>query len=164
MADPGWKNPLDGRFARDHGGRWNPPGSFPVVYLNASVEVARANVFQKLEGQPFGPEDLEPEEGPVLVITEVPEGRYVNVVTDTGCRAAGLPTTYPRDGDRSVGWDRCQPVGQRAWDQGVPGIACRTAVPGMGPEDEELAWFERGLGLRRLGVRSFEEWFWPLEE
>lgn len=168
VADPSWKNPLDGRFAGRRGGRWNPPDSFPVVYLNASLEVARANVLRRFAGQPFGPEDLDSEEAPVLVIAEVPRDRYVDVVTDEGCEAAGLPVTYPRDGDALVGWDRCQPVGQRAWDEGAPGIAGRSAAPGMAPEDEELAWLDRGTGgttsgkrLRKVRIEPFEEWFWP---
>ena len=47
----------------ERGGRWNPPESFPVVYLCRSVPVARANVYRKLEGQPYGPEDLRPGAG-----------------------------------------------------------------------------------------------------
>src|SRR5947199_199474 len=49
VADPGWRDPLDGRHARARGGRWNPPESFPVVYLCATLGVARANVIRKLE-------------------------------------------------------------------------------------------------------------------
>jgi RES domain-containing protein len=60
VADPAWADPLDGRFAADRGGRWNPPESFPVVYLCGSIEVARANVYRRLAGQPYGPEDLLP--------------------------------------------------------------------------------------------------------
>lgn len=164
VADPAWKNPLDGRFARQRGGRWNPPGSFPVVYLNASLEVARANVVRKLAGQPFGPEDLEAEEAPVLVIADVPRDRYVDIVTAKGCQAAGLPKTYPLDGKRKIGWARCQPVGQHAWDARAPGIAYRSAAPGMGPEHEELVWFDRGSKSARLHkrrVEPFEDWFWP---
>ena len=75
VADPDWDDPLDGRYAGERGGRWNPPESFPVVYLCRSVPVARANVYRKLEGQPYGPEDLRRGTGPVLVRTTVPEDR-----------------------------------------------------------------------------------------
>ena len=34
IADPAWSNPLDPDFAWRRGGRWNPPDSFPVLYLN----------------------------------------------------------------------------------------------------------------------------------
>jgi hypothetical protein len=157
VADPGWGDPLDGRYAAERGGRWNPPESFPVVYLCRSVPVARANVYRKLAGLPYGPEDLLPGNGPVLVRTNVPEDRYLNVVTDAGLRDAGLPRTYPLDSRRRiVPWRRCQPIGLRAWERGLPGIAARSAAAMGG---EELAYFGRRK-LRRGAVRSFEEWFW----
>jgi hypothetical protein len=156
VADPDWDDPLDGRYAAERGGRWNPPESFPVVYLCATVEVARANVHRRLEGQPYGPEDLQPEAGPILVRTGVPEDRYLNVVTDAGCRDAGLPKTYPRDGRRRiVPHSRCQPIGLRAWEAGLPGVAARSAwAPG-----EELTYFGRRK-LRRGAIRAFGDWFW----
>jgi RES domain len=157
VADPGWDEPLDGSFAAQRGGRWNPPESFPVVYLCRSIQVARANVYRKLAGQPYGPEDLLPENGPVLVRTSVPEARYLNVVTDAGCRDAGLPRTYPLDSRRQIiPWRRCQPIGLRAREGGLPGVAARSAATVGG---EELAHFGRRK-LRRGAVRSFEDWFW----
>lgn len=162
VADPAWEDPLDGRFAGRLGGRWNPPGSFPVIYLNASLRVARANVLRKLEGQPFGPEDLNPEGAPVLVTTQVPEGDFADLVTDGGCRAAGLPESYPwKDtGGKAakVGWEDCRPVGVKAHDQGVPGLACRSAAgrdpEDLGPEDEELAYFPQSDGPQSEGPQS----------
>ena len=147
---------MDGRFAAQRGGRWNPPESFPVVYLCRTVAVAKANVFRLLEGQPYGPEDLRPEAGPVLVRTRVPEDRYLNVVTDAGCRDAGLPTSYPRDSRRRpVSHRRCQPIGLRAKEAGLPGVAARSAWT----TGEELAYFGRRK-LRRGAVRAFTDWFW----
>jgi hypothetical protein len=156
VADPAWEDPLDGRFAADRGGRWNPPESFPAVYLCRSLEVARANVFRKLAGQPYGPEDLRPASGPVLVRTSVPEDRYLNALTEAGLRDAGLPKTYPLDSRlRLVPWRRCQPIGLRAWEAGLPGVAARSARA----TGEELAYFGRRK-LRRGAVRAFEDWFW----
>jgi RES domain len=156
VADPDWNDPLDGHYAADRGGRWNPPESFPVVYLCRSIPVARANVYRKLEGQPYAPEDLRPGAGPVLVRTTVPEDRYLNVLTDAGCSDAGLPRTYPLDGRRrTVPWRRCQPIGHQAWEAGLPGVAARSAASA----GEELAYFGRRK-LRRGAVRSFEQWFW----
>ena len=160
VADPDWQDPLDARPAAQRGGRWNPPESFPVVYLCRTVAVARANVYRLLEGQPYGPEDLRPESAPVLVRTTVPEDRYLNVVTDAGCRDAGLPRTYPYDSRRRiVPHRRCQPIGLRAWEAGLPGIAARSAAPTAPPGEEELAYFGRRR-LRRGAVRPFEHWFW----
>ena len=164
VADPDWDDPLDGRYAEDRGGRWNPPESFPTVYLTSSVEVARAYVVIKLEGHPYGPEDLLT--GPVLVRTNVPEDRYLNAVTDAGLRDLGLPRTYPFDSRRRlVRWRRCQPIGMRAWREGLPGVAARSAVDARVRDSatrltwEELAYFGPRK-LRRGAVRDFDRWFW----
>lgn len=161
VADPAWAEPLAGEYSQAHGGRWNSPGSFPVVYLNATYAVARANVRRKFDGLPYGPEDLDPDEAPVLVEAEMPEDEFVDVVTDEGCIAAGLPDAYPWREGAIVDWRQCQPVGQRAWEEGFPGIVCRSAAPKAALADEELAWFQRSGALKPLGVRSFEDWFWP---
>src|SRR5262245_19239583 len=156
LAHPRCAESLDGSFAAERGGRCNPPESFAVVYLCRSIEVARGNVHRKLAGQPYGPEDLLPGAGPVLVRTNVPEDRYLNAVTDAGLRDLRLPKTYPLDSRRRpISWRRCQPIGLRAWDAGLPGVAARSAA-GAG---EELAYFERRK-LRRGAVRAFENWFW----
>src|SRR4051812_20238483 len=122
LAQPEWSDPLDSSFSETHGGRWNAPGAFPVLYLNGTERVARLQVLHKLAGQPYGPEDLDPGEQHQLVRVDVPEHDYLDAVTDGGLRAIGLPAAYPREADGSdVGWERCQPVGQAAWDDGSPG-------------------------------------------
>jgi RES domain-containing protein len=160
VANPGWNDPLDGGHAALRGGRWNPPESFPVVYLCRGAAVARANVYRQLARQPYGPEDLRPGAGPVLVATRVPEDRYLNVVTDAGCAAVGLPRGYPRDGrGRIVPHRRCRPIGERAHERGLPGIAARSAAPSAPDGGEELAYFGPRR-LRRGSVRTFDQWFW----
>lgn len=160
VADPDWEDPLSGAFAKVRGGRWNKPRAFPVVYLNGDERVARANVLQRFADLPYGPEDLEPSAAPALVSTVVPEDEFVDVVSDAGCEAAGLSPTYPLDEDGApVPHDACRPVGQEAWDAGLPGIACRSAAPAAPRGSEELAWFARGEPLTPLEVRRFTEWY-----
>jgi len=160
VADPDWHDPLSGAYAKARGGRWNAPGSFPVVYLNGDERVARANLLQRFAGLPYGPEDLEPSAAPVLVSASVPEDDFVDVVSESGCVAAGLAATYPVDEDGlPVPHEVCQPVGQAAWDAGLPGIACRSAAPAAPPGGEELARFGRGEPLTPLEVRRFLDWF-----
>ena len=160
VADPDWEDPLSGEFAKSRGGRWNAPGSFPVIYLNRDDRVARANVLQRFAGLPYGPEDLEPSTAPALVSAVVPEDEFVDVVSDAGCVAAGLPATYPIGDDSApVSHERCRPVGRAAWDAGLPGIACRSAAPAAPPDGEELARFGRGESLTPLQVRRFSDWF-----
>lgn len=162
VADPAWIDPLDPSFSVEQGGRWNPPGSFPVVYLCATVKVARENVLRHFDGLSYGVLDVQPERRPDLVGTTVPRRHAVDAVTDAGCRSVGLPTTYPFDGrGRRIGWRRTQPIGLAAWEAGERAIACRSAALARGERGEELAWFARGRRDRlRVGTRRpFDEWF-----
>jgi hypothetical protein len=119
--------------------------------------VARLNVGLLYVGLPYGPEDLDPNEAPILVATDVPEDNYLDVVTDEGIAEAGLPASHPDDaaGVR-VTHAVCQPIGQAAHDAGLPGVASRSATT----SDEELAWFERGKGLADAARWAFDEWYW----
>jgi RES domain-containing protein len=162
VADPAWLRPLDPRFAQERGGRWNPPRSFPVVYLCATRDVGRAVVLRRFEGLPYGVVDLLPSRAPVLIATDIPEGRLVDVVDDAGCRATGLPASYPLDGrGRTIAWARTQPVGETAWEQGERGIACRSSAMAGRERGVELAWCGRGSAVRlRIDRRrAFEDWF-----
>lgn len=161
VADPDWSDALDGSYAAERGGRWNPPGSFAVVYLNRDLETARANVRRRFAGQPFALDDTRPERRPVLVHTDVPSQPYVDVVSDAGCNAAGLPASYPVDDSGApVSRERCQRIGQRAWNDAEHGIAARSAAAGAWPPGEELAWFQRDTRLTPLEIESFEHWYW----
>jgi len=162
IADPEWADALDATYAKQRGGRWNPPPSFPVLYLNRDLKTARANVERKFAGLPYGPETLRPEDAPLLIETAVADADFVDVVTDEGCVAVELPATCPlhRNG-REVGWARCQPIGLQAWGAAEAGIACRRAAT-RDRAGEELALFRRP-GQAALGVVRrflFEEWFW----
>lgn len=159
VADRDWDDPLSGEYARDCGGRWNPPGSFSAVYLNASVPVARAQVRDKLEPQAIRPEDLQPDEGPVLVHTTIPHDDYVDVTTDRGCTSLRLPKTYPVDDKKTtVPHSVCQPIGQRAWEEGEAGIACRSAATTAPADGEELAFFARHP-LKVNRTEAFADWY-----
>jgi RES domain-containing protein len=153
---------MDPSFATIRGGRWNPPSSFPVLYLCATPAVAREVVLARFAGLPYGLLDLRSDRRPVLIETDVPTHPAVDVVTDAGCRAASLPVTYPYDArGRRIGWARTQSIGEAAWDQNERSIACRSAALPKGGDGEELAWFVRGR-TDRLAVsarRSFDDWF-----
>lgn len=159
VADPTWRDPLSGEHARSHGGRWNAPGAFAVVYLNMSVDLARALVATRLEDRGIRPEDILPEVGPTLVHTTVPDDDYVDAVTEDGLHSAGLPKTYPLGEDgTTVDHAVCQPIGALAYKQGERGIACCSATAGAPADAEELAYF----GRKRLPLQSrqpFVEWY-----
>jgi len=152
------------------GGRWNAPGSFPIVYLNRNTSTARANarylLTTKLERTFLTAEDLDPTELPVLITTAVPEDEYVDVLTDDGCIAAGLPITYPHDaGGNTLDQAVCWPIGKAAWADGEQGIACRSAAEHASADGEELAYFDRPD--RRLTAGdppdAFEHWYGPID-
>lgn len=169
VADPTWNDPLDSGFSMRFGKRWNAAGSFPVTYLNADLGTARANarrfLTEGLLGQPFRAEDIDPSERPVLVSTDIPDDRYLDVVSPSGCVAHGLPATYPVDGTGSiVAWPACQRIGQQAWNAGVPGVACRSAARGAPANGEELAWFDRQQGsLQPKETQTFDDWYGPID-
>jgi RES domain len=163
LAEPSWSDPLDMSYSRQPGGRWNPPGSFGVLYLNRDLRMARLQVLHKLSGHPYGVEDLDEAEQHDLVDVEVAEREWLDCVTAAGLESVGLPVTYARHRNgRPVQRTDCQPVGQAAFDDGRPGIACRSAVSGASLTDEELGVFDRDVeaGVQMTGRHAFADWFW----
>lgn len=156
VADPDWEDPLDPSFSLTRGGRWNAPGAFPVLYLNADLATARANVERKYVGLSYGVMDLRSDRRPVLVAVDVPRSEFADIVTDAGCISAGLPSSYPVDSaGREVTHTRCQPIGLRASQEKLPGIACRSAARPVG---EELAWFTADRKDPK-GRQDFDDWY-----
>lgn len=160
VADPDWDDPLSGKYARETGGRWNPPGKFEVVYLNADLQVARAQVRHSLEPRGIRPEDLDPHRGPLLVHTTVPTRPYVDAVSEWGLSSLGLPRSYPFDKQgQPIPHQVCQPLGEQAQENGEPGIACRSLASAPTP-GEELAYFDRSEELVVAAEEAFSDWFW----
>jgi hypothetical protein len=168
VADPEWEDPLDGRYSMKFGGRWNSPGSFPVVYLNADLTTAKSNARRlldtRLRGSPFSVDDLELTQLPLLVTVRSHLLEHVDVVTTAGMVANGLPSTYPLDArGNSVSHVVCQPIGQRAWDDALAGVACVSA-DSAAPDGEELAWFDRlDSDLELIMSEPFDRWFGPID-
>jgi len=160
VADEHWDDPLDPTFAQVHGGRWNPPHSFPVLYLNEDIDTARAQIRHLLAGQPVGPEDLDPPY--VLVTATLPRSQLVaDAVTDEGLIELGVPVTYPVENGMPVPWKRCRPVGVEVHDAGLRGVHCRSAATSDG-SGRELAWFPARPASRARPVGDpvpFREWW-----
>jgi hypothetical protein len=162
VADPSWTDPLDPSFAGERGGRWNPPGSFPTLYLNGDPPTALRQIRRMLRGTPVRTDDLD-EDAFVLVAATLPRSQTVaDGVTEEGLRALHLPATYPLTADGSpVEAEACRPVGVALRDLGLRGVWCRSSAPVVGEEiageGRELAWFPAG---RRSVARSL--WDAPL--
>ena len=163
IADPVWTDPLDPGFARQQGGRWNPPQSFPTLYLNEDMVTARLNLRAFIADWPYEPEDLREEKGPALVGCTLPRGQVAcDAHTPAGLRAAGLPKTYPLDpGGALVPHARCQPIGVKARDAHLRGVRARSARSPDGA-GRELAWFPATIRsvARRVRTMTFATWFW----
>ena len=161
LAESDWVDPLNTSYSKERGARWNPPGTFGVLHLNASERMARVQVVHKLSGRPYGVEDLDPAEQHDLITVKVPRAARLDCVTDDGLTAVGLPTSYPLDNRGSViGYDVCRAVGQQAYEAGRTGIACRSAATGADLEDEELAVFDTHTdSIQMTDRRPFAEWF-----
>ena len=163
VCDPSWTDPLDTSFARRQGGRWNPAGSFGVLYLCATIAVAAGNARRAYEGEIATLFDLLPEQRPDLQIVNVRRLRFVDAATDDGLRSLRLPLTYPL----GVSWVQCRAIGTRAYGREEYGIACRSADAAghanITLEGEELVVFDRAVRyVTRLERVPFAKWY-PVE-
>jgi RES domain-containing protein len=158
---PSWDDPLDGSYSDRSGARWNAPGDGSTLYFNRSVAVARMNVRRGMRGLPYGPEDIDPDAGHLLVAVDLPEGKYADLSSPEGLLAAGLPAGYPFDtAGVLVPHGACRPVGAAARASGLAGVVCRSAAPGAGPSDEELAYFGDPALLQVAEDYEFSDWYW----
>ena len=163
VADPAWSDPLDASSAGRSGGRWNPPDSFPVLYLNEDRMTARLNLRAFIEDWPYEPEDLRDDTAPALVGCVLPGRQIVcEAHSSAGLRAAGLPATYPLDeAGGVVPHARCQPIGVQARAASLRGVHARSARSRDG-SGRELAWFPAVIRSRARPVTTLalSEWFW----
>ena len=106
---------LDGEGARAHGGRWNPPGSFPVVYTAIDRDTVDRELA-RLAGRAALPiEALLPRR---LATIEVSLNRVLDLTDATVRRRLGI-----RAGDLVADdWARTQAIGQAAHDAGFEGV------------------------------------------
>ncbi|MDX1659281.1 MAG: RES family NAD+ phosphorylase [Nitriliruptorales bacterium] len=148
LAKPHYDDPFDPTYAAQQGGRWNPPDSWPTLYLNEDVRTAHAQLRHLFLGRGIDPEDLDDDAPVVLAAATLPLRQTVaDLRDDDGLEEAGLPTTYPRyRNGQPVRYDRTQPVGQQAHDAGLRGVWCRSAAEGGG---NELAWFPASRAAAR---------------
>lgn len=163
IADRAWSDPLDPSYAAKYGGRWNPPDSFPVLYLNEDKVTARLNLRAFIARWPYEPEDLRTNSGPVLVGAVLPRAQDVcDIHTSSGVRGAGLPKSYPLDSNGGiVPRARCQPIGERVKKLGLRGVHSRSTQSSDGA-GRDLAWFpatSRSTATH-TAMLSFERWYW----
>lgn len=163
IAERAWRDPLDPDFARVRGGRWNPPDSYPTLYLNEDLVTARLNLRAFISSWPFEPEDLRADTGPLLIGATLPRDQDVcDAHTPEGIRALDLPATYPlASNGRLVGHDRCAAIGQAIRDRDLRGVRARSAQARDGA-GREVAWFPATARsrARRVARLTFDRWYW----
>ena len=154
LADRAWVDPLDGSFAQETGGRWNPPKSWPTLYFSRDVETARGQILRLLEGTSVNPDDLT-DDAYELVALVLPAMRVVDIVTDEGVVDAGLPLTYPCDAaGQLITHAACQRIAQDAHASGADGIEARSALIPVYPlATTELAWWPGAQAPAQVGER-----------
>lgn len=165
VVDSSWDDPLDPSYAGVHGGRWNPPNSYPTLYLNEDLATARARIHDLLQDTPVHPDDLD--RGFDLVSATLPRSQDVaDAVSDEGLQALGLPETYPRHRNGvPVRHEVCRPIGDHVEQAGLRGVHARSAATSDG-SGRELAWFPARATSRATLVERvpYREWWYQAAE
>ncbi|MHB1518922.1 MAG: RES family NAD+ phosphorylase [Acidimicrobiales bacterium] len=149
----GWRqlspryDPLSGEGARIHGGRFNPPGNFPVLYVCQSRPCAVAELKRFGDRLSIGVEGLLPR---MLYRYEIVLDRILDLTNDEVRAQVGLGLDILTGPD----WTACQELGSTVHALGAQGINLPSAT-GVG---DVLAVFVQHVGLGRLEPKLAAEW------
>lgn len=113
--------PLSGEGARIAGGRWNPPDSFPVLYMGLDLPTIVAEFYRSAERHGRPPENLLPRR---LYRYEVRLSAVLDLREESALRAVELDDADLRGDDPRA----CQAVGEAAHYLGLEGILAPSAV------------------------------------
>jgi RES domain-containing protein len=112
---------LSGEGARAKGGRWNPAGSFPVVYAASDVSAAALEVRRTALLYGFPLESLLPRH---LATIRVSLGRVLNLHDPVGLATLGMAPEVLTDDDHRI----CQALGDAAHYLGFEAVLAPSAV------------------------------------
>jgi RES domain-containing protein len=141
VCDRSWTDPSDTSFAKTNGGRWNPPDrpgrpGFGALYLNLTLEVARANARRHVLAS-FG-----------AMIDDLVDDKH----------RPDLQRYEVVEADFAVPHPPCQGIAEAAYAQAEHGIVPLSAAS---PVDEELVIFDRDVAA--LAVKTtrltFATWY-----
>ncbi|MGI8793714.1 MAG: RES family NAD+ phosphorylase [Acidimicrobiales bacterium] len=138
------RDPLSGEGARLHGGRWNPPDLFPVIYLAVpattcmlELEIAAADNHIDVATQlqvPYKLHTIRVDDIAVLDLRDMQTQANLGLEPD----------------DLSGPWDACQPIGHAAWFLELAGVLAPSAT-GVGLT---LALFEHRAKPEQIHVEG----------
>lgn len=140
-------DPLSGEGARRRGGRFNPPQSFPVLYLCTTRACTVAEFLRAGNRLAIGPEGLIPRQ---LFRYEVGLDRIVDLSVTWIHERLGLAQTDLVGEDLSL----TRSIGEAAHALGIQAIRSRSATE----QDQVLAVFLENLGLGTLVPNLEETW------
>lgn len=130
------------------GGRWNPPNSWPTLYLGLTLETVAAEFYRSAESAAVDPQDLLPRN---VLRFNVLLGRCLDLRREDARLLLGLDQRAIRSGDRSA----CQKVGAAAHHAGLEGVIAPSATG----NSEVLAIFlDRQLPGSILTYADFTTW------
>jgi RES domain-containing protein len=142
-----WDNPLSGEGARIHGGRFNPPDSFPVLYLCTTRPCAVAELHHLGNRLTIGLEGLLPR---ALYRYQISLDRVLDLTSAKTLEHLGITAAEVIGSDLKVP----QQIGECAHATGSQAIRSPSAT-GV---DEVLAVFPGLLGFGQLRPELLERW------
>lgn len=142
-----WDDPLSAEGARINGGRFNPPDSFPVLYLCTSRPCTVAELEHLGRRQLIGVDGLLPR---VLYRYEVSLDKVLDLTSSETLQHLGVA------GEQVVGANLSIPrqIGEAAHATGSQAIKARSAT-GV---DQVVAVFPELLGSGSLSPEPIEHW------
>ncbi|HEX2403089.1 MAG TPA: RES family NAD+ phosphorylase [Acidimicrobiia bacterium] len=142
-----WDNPLSGEGARIRGGRFNPPDSFPVLYLCTTRPCAVAELNHLGQRQLIGVEGLLPR---VLYRCEISLDHVLDLTSEAVIEFLGFTEQQVIGSDLSIP----RQIGELAHATGSQAIQAPSAT-GV---DQILAVVPDLLGSGRLLPEILEHW------
>lgn len=139
------RDPMSGAGARLFGGRWNPRGIFPAIYLGQPAATCMAEFDRASRANNTDPLDRlkVPHELHTFTVTDLP---VLGLRDAEALRYVGLAPEDLTDPD----WTGCQAVGHAAWFLHAGGVLAPSAT-GLGLV---ITVFENRLQPRQLTVVS----------
>ena len=126
---PHWSvEPLSAAPSQQFGGRWNAPGTFPVLYTFMSRTLARTWVDGHLARGGVTLNEAQPEALPDLLVLVCNLNGIADLASDSGLQSVGLPPQYPKGFETEAAYPTTQHVGMQLYQVNVPGVLARSAT------------------------------------